>query len=369
MKTIHLLLITIIWIIMPGCRFDNQKQETNEHSINFFYIKRGVNISHWLSQSDRRGEDRKAFITKSDIDLIAAIGYDHIRLPIDEEQMWDEEGNRETEAFELLHNGIQWALENELKVIVDLHILRSHYFNAKEKPLWTDPAEQDKFIRLWEQLSEELMQYSVDDVAYELMNEAVADDPDDWNKLLSRGIEAIRNTEPDRKIVVGSNRWQGVETFPDLNVPENDENIILSFHFYTPFLLTHHTASWTKIGEYTGPVHYPGKSIKEEDLKGLPEDLLSQIKNFNHVYTKDTLEKLIQIPVNYANNHQLQLYCGEWGCLPEAPKEDRMQWYADMRSILENHSIAWANWDYKGSFGVVDREGNKHDELIEVLLK
>lgn len=66
---------------------------------------------------------------REDVRQIAGFGYDHIRLPIDKEQMWDEEGNKETRAFELLHEAVGWALEFDLRLIVDLHIIRSHYFN------------------------------------------------------------------------------------------------------------------------------------------------------------------------------------------------------------------------------------------------
>ena len=45
-----------------------------------------------------------------------------------------------------------------------------------------------------------------------------------------------------------------------------------------------------------------------------------------------------------------------------------MQWYRDMRANLEKHGIAWANWDYKGGFGVVGRGGRPNRDLIEALL-
>jgi hypothetical protein len=32
-----------------------------------------------------------------------------------------------------------------------------------------------------------------------------------------------------------------------------------------------------------------------------------------------------------------------------------MQWYRDMWANVEKHGIAWANWDYKGGFGIVCR--------------
>jgi hypothetical protein len=38
--------------------------------------------------------------------------------------------------------------------------------------------------------------------------------------------------------VIGSNRWQSATTFDKLRVPENDTNIVLSYHFYEPFFLT-----------------------------------------------------------------------------------------------------------------------------------
>ena len=96
-----------------------------------FGIRRGVNISHWLSQSGRRGADRREWFTEKDVELIASLGFDHIRLPVDEEQLWDQAGKKEPEAFALLHKAIGWARESKLRVVVDLHILRSHHFNAK----------------------------------------------------------------------------------------------------------------------------------------------------------------------------------------------------------------------------------------------
>jgi hypothetical protein len=39
-----------------------------------------------------------------------------------------------------------------------------------------------------------------------------------------------------------------------------------------------------------------------------------------------------------------------------------------MRANLEKHGIAWANWDYKGGFGIVGRGGQPDQEFIKVLL-
>ena len=332
-----------------------------------FEIRRGVNISHWLSQSGRRGEGRREFFTEKDVKLIARVGFDHIRLPVDEEQLWDEAGNKEKEAFELLHNAIGWAKDSKLRIVVDLHILRSHHFNAKEKPLWRDPKAQDKFLELWRDLSGELKKYPIGLIAYELMNEPVADDADDWNKLVAKAIADIRKSEPKRIIVFGSNRWQSPGTFDKLRIPEGERNIILSFHFYTPMLITHYKASWTGVGKYKGPVHYPGRIVTDEEIKGLSEEQARLARRNNGTYNAEVFEKLMQKPLAVARKHKLPLYCGEWGALPSVPREDRMKWYADVRTVLEKNNIAWANWDYKGGFGIVSRSGRPDEGFIKVL--
>ncbi|MEM7584306.1 MAG: cellulase family glycosylhydrolase [Acidobacteriota bacterium] len=336
---------------------------------NGFAVQRGTNISHWLSQSDRRGDERKQFFTEEDVALIKRLGYDHIRFPVDEEQLWDEDGRPEEEAFELLQSALDWSAAHGLRAIVDLHILRSHHFNDAEKPLWVDPREQDRFVELWRQLSLRLEHRPLDQVAYELLNEAVADDPEDWNRLLARGLAAVREQEPERTVVIGSNRWQQVETFDQLKVPEGDPNILLSFHFYTPMALTHYGASWTPVGRYQGPVHYPGRVVEKKDLAGLPDDLVGAIRDGRGLrFNRATFEALIAKPLAVARRLGLPLYCGEWGALPKAPRGARLRWYRDVRSVLEERGIGWAHWDYKGGFGVVDRERRIHLDLAQVLL-
>ena len=67
-----------------------------------YKIKRGTNIAHWLSQSKTRGKERADFFTKKDVQYIAKAGFDHFRLPVDEEQLWDESGKRNADAFSSL---------------------------------------------------------------------------------------------------------------------------------------------------------------------------------------------------------------------------------------------------------------------------
>lgn len=355
-------LVVLIGILVS---FNQKSVQMNSEK---FEVKKGTNIAHWLSQSDRRGAEREQFFTKPDVKKIAEIGFDHIRLPIDEEQMWDENGNRNDDAFQLLENCIDWCAEYDLKVIVDLHILRSHHFNAKVKPLWTDETEQEKFFDLWRDLSKTLKRFPNDLVAYELMNEAVADDHESWNKLLANAFSAIRELEPERTVVIGSNRWQSTDTFDALKVPLNDKNILLSFHFYEPFLLSHYGAKWTFLKDYKGPVHYPGIILTEKEFNKLPEAVKPEVEKWVNVkFNKELLLEKWQKPIQKAKELGLPLYCGEFGIISEAPEKETINWYKDMIQLFEETGIGYANWNYKSdNFGLTD-DDVVNKELIAIV--
>ncbi len=353
-----------------SAREDQLPSENTATDFAEFSLHKGTNISHWLSQSDRRGEARKNFFLEKDVAYLADLGFDHLRIPIDEEQMFDEQGNKEAEAFGLLHQALDWCRQHGLRAIVDLHILRSHHFNEQEKPLWTDPAAQEKFLQLWRLLSDELKQYPTGMLGYELMNEPVADDPEEWNQLVARAVQALRQQESERTIVIGSNRWQSAATFDQLKVPAGDPHILLSFHFYEPFLLTHYHASWTALADYQGPVHYPGMMVTREDLSKMSKAQAQQAAAWSRVYTRDTLEQMMQKPMAVAKALDLPLYCGEWGVISQAPAEDRLRWYEDMVAIFEKNNIAYANWDYKsGSFGLVNDQGQPQQDLVDIIAR
>lgn len=357
--------ITFILILLVSLHFYQTPVSASEK----FTVKRGTNLAHWLSQNMARGEKREQFITADDIRQIAAMGFDHVRLPIDEEQMWDENGHRHNDAFKLMTNCVEWCAQNNLRIIVDLHILRSHHFNAEVKPLWTDEKEQERFYDLWRNLSDALKKYPNSLLAYELMNEAVADDPEQWNHLVANTIKVLRKLEPERTIVVGSNRWQSTATFEALKVPENDKNILLSFHFYEPFLLSHYNASWTHLRSYTGPVHYPGIIVTEAEFAALPQQMKEPAKNWvGREFNKQVLKEKWTEPIAKAKLLGLSLYCGEFGIIAGPPDADRLRWYQDMIELFEETGIAYANWNYKSdNFGLIDGQGHKNVELIRIV--
>lgn len=374
-----MMLPATILLLSTSCK---QKTESKCLNPSGFEIKRGVNLSHWLSQ-DFGWAPKYTYINENDIKFIDSIGYDHVRIPVDEKEMWDSTGTPINAAFEHLTGCLGWCAKYKLRAIVDLHVIRAHHFNAANEggtnTIWTDTIAQANFVNIWKKLSNVLKDYPNNMVAYEILNEAVAPNHDDWNKLFNKAVAAIRKLEPNRVIVIGANMWQIAPNLKYLKLPEGDKNLILSFHTYTPMAFTHHLAYWTPIKYYKGPVHYPGQIITPEDYKKYIDTtntaLLNQTSDAKDTFNTKRLTEVFKDGLEFARSRNLQLYCGEFGCMPTVPRKDRLAYYSDMIDVLEGNNVAWCNWEYKGDFGIYffdSKTTTSHQpdfELIHILLK
>ena len=356
----------------------SEKKAKEADEVNNFKIQRGTNVSHWLSQSEERGEAREKHIQEDDFARLDSLGFDFVRLPIDEVQFWDENGTKLPEAWQLMDNAIRWAEKHHLRTIVDLHIIRSHYFNAVNEgqadanTLFTSEKAQQDLINMWYQLSDALKGYSCDSVAYEFMNEPVADDAEQWNRLIAKVHKALRERESQRTLVIGSNMWQSYGTIKDLKVPEGDKNIILSFHYYNPMLLTHYGAWWTPLAKYTGKVNYPGILVSKEDYEAAPDSLKPELEQ----YTKDewNIDRIradFKDAIEAAKKYNLQLFCGEWGVYEPVDRELAYKWTKDMLTVFKENNIAWTTWCYDADFGFWDQQKHQFKDkgLVDLLME
>lgn len=337
-----------------------------------FEIKRGVNIAYFLSQSTHRGNTRARYFTAKDIQTIKEYGFDHIRLPIDEEQMFKTDGSLDATAFDLLKWTIDCCIQNDLKVIIDMHILRSHHFTSGSNSLFTDKAAQEYFYDLWRKISAELHDFPNDMLAYELLNEPQTRNKDEWNNLVKNCYLAIRELEPERVIVIGTAPSQDYSGAKYLDIPKNDRNIILSFHYYNPFLLTHYKASWTSQKDFNGAVHYPGVTITQEEFDAA--HCIAEAKNavqgyIGVSYDRSVFRKHFNEVLAVASKYGIQVYCGEYGCLPSPPTEDRLAWHSDMETVFDELGIARAIWCYKDNkngFGII-KDGQPDEEMLKAI--
>ena len=213
--------------------------------------------------------------------------------------------------------------------------------------------------------------YSNDSVAYEFMNEPVAEEHEQWNQLVAKVHKALREREPQRTLVVGSNRWQGYETMKYLKVPEGDKNIILSFHYYNPMILTHYGAWWTPLGKYKGKVNYPGVLVSKEDYEAAPDSIKPMLENFTkEEWNVDRIRADFKDAIEVAKKYGLQLFCGEWGVYEPVDRELAYKWTKDMLTVFDECNIAWTTWCYDADFGFWDQKKNdfKDKPLVDMLM-
>jgi endoglucanase len=177
----------------------------------------------------------------------------------------------------------------------------------------------------------------------------------------------VREREPLRTVVLGSNNFNSPAAYEHLDIPQ-DQHLILTFHYYSPMPVTHYKAPWWRAGgEYDGPIQYPGVTIPPEACERLDERLKKALVGYTRLHDRQVMLEQISRPLQARQRTGLPLYCGEFGCRSETPWPLREAWYRDLVSLLTEQQIAWANWDYRGGFGIVDRE-RRSTGVAEVML-
>ena len=73
-------------------------------------FQKGVNLGGWISQFDRYDKAHfDSFITETDIQNIAGLGFDHVRVPVDYILLEDDEGTLKEDGFRYLEQCRAWC--------------------------------------------------------------------------------------------------------------------------------------------------------------------------------------------------------------------------------------------------------------------
>ena len=194
-------------------------------------LKKGVNFGGYLSQCVHTKEHYDTFILEKDVETVAKLGFDHIRLPFDSELVLSSDGKFIESGFDYLTQMIEWCKKYNLNIVLDLHKAPGYDFNDagnKEKNnLFNNAYCQKLFIELWNSISFRYGFYQ--NVAFELLNEVVESEvAENWNILIKNTVEKIRSNAPTTPIIYGGIQWNSARTLKLLDKPI-DENIISAF--------------------------------------------------------------------------------------------------------------------------------------------
>src|SRR5580704_10093111 len=144
-------------------------------------LKRGINTSEWFAQVyDKRGytaEHFQAWTTAEDIALIKSMGFDHVRLSVNPQPIFnDREPNKiPADYLASLDAAVKMILDHGLAVVIDLH--PESDFKAR---LAKDDDFVERFADFWRALAAHYSGWDADRVFLEVMNEPEFTDRYRW---------------------------------------------------------------------------------------------------------------------------------------------------------------------------------------------
>ena len=244
---------------------------------------------------------RKNFVTKQDVDTIAKLGYNSIRLPMHynlftlpiESEAVAGENTWLTTGFEMVDELLNWCEINEIYLILDLHaapggqgkdVAISDY-DVSKPSLWESELNKSKTVALWGKLAERYKDKEWIG-GYDLLNEV------NWSlgtnvlrDLYVRITNEIRAVDSNHILFIEGNGF--ANDFSGLTPPW-DSNMVYSPHKY-----------WT----------------------------------YN-----DTAS--MQWVLDIREQHNVPLWLGESG-------ENSNAWFTEAINLFEDNNIGWAWWPWK----------------------
>jgi endoglucanase len=298
----------------------------------------GINLGNAL-EAPSEGE-WGVVLEKEYFDLIADLGFDAVRIPIrwSTHAMDEAPYTIDAEFFERVDWAVENALSHDLAVVINFH----HY-----EEIFEDPAEhEERFLAMWAQVAEHY-QDSPNELVFEILNEPHANLTSDlWNGLLPKALAVIRENNPDRVVIIGPGEWNNVYQLSNLALPEDDRNIIVTFHYYSPFEFTHQGAEWNE-----GADAWLGTTWEETDEQ------------------KAEINQDFDMAAEWAEQNDRPIFVGEFGAYSKADMESRAHWTNYVARSAEARGFSWSYWEFCSGFGIYNpRPKTWNEPLVEALL-
>jgi endoglucanase len=292
----------------------------------------GINLGNFLETPGARGTYT---LKESDFSIIKQAGFATLRVPI----CWSAHvsGAPAYTIDPAFLKQIDWVVDqaqrNKLQAILDYH---------GDDALMKDPgANADRFVSTWKQIAHHFRGASTS-VLFELLNEPNQKfDDAQWNALLIKALAAIRPTNPDRIVIVGSIHSNRISALPTLVLPENDRHILVTVHYYDPHSFTHQGASWIH-----GSAAWLGTTWQGTDAQ------------------KQDITKAFDQAAAWAQAHQRPIFLGEFGTFQKGDLDSRARWTAFVARTAESHGFPWAYWEFCSGFGAYDPQAHQWREPL-----
>lgn len=284
---------------------------------------------------------RDNFITRADIDYIASLGFNCVRLPMHYELFLNasqravranvaRSGNNSTtynnyvssltswynsnqlfvdnnlEGFRLIDSLLKWTAANNMYVILDLHAAPGDQGTDTNiadgyvgNDFWNKTIYRDMTVRLWQKLS---TRYAGNNgvAMYDLINEPnnVPGGNPPIHDIFERLINAVRAQGDDHLLMVEGNGWGNNYNYMEPFTFSNRTNLVYNAHRY-------------------------GNSTSTTATSGD----VNQISELGNI-------------VNFRNTNNVPVWVGETG-------ENNTDWMSANIAAMNSIGVGWSHWTYK----------------------
>ena len=355
----------------------------------FTGFEHGMGIGGWLTNYKRFNvipegkrlditvgdmEHFAEYITEKDIEYIASLGMDHVRLGFDQIVVEKAPYEYRDEIFDILDAFVSWCRKYSLNIVFNLHKAIGNYCDVRETVGLLDSDElQNRFISLWIEFEKRFC-YD-ENIAFELLNEVLDVDPEKWNMLAERTVNKLRTLNKTRKIIIGSACWNSPSKLKYLKIFD-DENVIYTFHTYEPFEFTHQQGVLQERQiYYNRKMPYPGDIERYRDYGRVAcgqNNAYPGLELMDIEFLRSALAPAVEF---IKANPDKILWCSEFGTIRHAKIDWRENWMRDMITLLKEYGIPYCVWNYLSTpndgnrFSLVDDDTRKilSEELARII--
>jgi endoglucanase len=336
-------------------------------------LQRGVNLSNWFNDYSDPAQYTSRF-TGTSFQKIKSLGFTYVRIPIGNTILYNSANPAQlnTTHLQKVDDGIKAAIDAGLGVTINIHPWK----NDMDSTLAADPAMVDKVAAYWKATAAYFKKYPADKLFFEVYNEPHASSgglttkaKTWWTPVQEKLAQAIRQETPNHYIIVGGEGWNSIDgllALPAYNITK----LIYNFHFYDPFLFTHQGAGWVGWVPALLGRNIPYPSSPENVATLVSAATNTELKDNLQWYGSqriniDSLDKWIARAVNWSIQTNAILTCNEFGSLKDfAPRQSRLNYIKDVRTVLEKYKIGWAMWEYDEGFGLIDYPGGGRNNPV-----
>jgi endoglucanase len=241
---------------------------------------------------------RDNYITAEDIKFIKQAGFNSVRVPFNYRLFVAEGDSQRLEGvgYELLDRVVGWCRREGLYVVLDMHAAPGGQTGDNIDDSWgypylfESPESQELTVKIWQKIAARYKNEPAV-IGYDLLNEPI---PHFFDKaylnpklepVYRKVVTGIRSVDKNHLIFLGGAQW---DTNFKVFGPPFDEKLAYTFHKY-----------WM-----------------------------------------DVKQEAIQEYVDFSNKYNVPIWMGESG-------ENKDEWIASFRTLLEHNGIGWCFWPYK----------------------